>query len=125
MFPCEKAISPDGKSLVAISLDQKMSLYPIEGGPPRVVIVIGRGDIPIRWSKDGRSIYVLQQRGLPARIERVDVATGRSELWREIMPADPEGILQLYAVHLTPDGNSPFYSYIRNLSDLYLVKGLR
>ena len=125
MFPCEKAISPDGRSLVAISLDHKMSLYPIEGGPPRVVTALGRGDTPIRWSKDGRSIYVLQQRGLPARIERVDLTTGGSELWQENMPADPEGNLQLYGVHLTPDGNSPFYSYIRKLSDLYLVKGLR
>ena len=125
MAPSEKAISPDGRALVATTPDQTISLYPIEGGPPRVVAALGSGDIPIRWSKDGRSIYVFQQRGLPVRIERVDLTTGRRQLWREIMPPDPDGILTLYAVHLTPDGNSPFYSYIRNLSDLYLVKGLR
>jgi eukaryotic-like serine/threonine-protein kinase len=125
MAPSEKAISPDGRALIATSPDQRISLYPIEGGPPRVVTALGSGDILIRWSQDGRSIYVFQQRGLPVRIERVDLTTGRRQLWREIMPPDPDGILMLYALHLTPDGNSPFYSYIRNLSDLYLVKGLR
>ena len=53
------------------------------------------------------------------------IATGRKELWKEIMPADLVGVKYLPRVALTPDGKSYAYSYYRHLSDLYLVEGLK
>jgi hypothetical protein len=58
-------------------------------------------------------------------VYRVDVATGRKDLWKEIGPSDPAGVTGLGHVLLTPDGASYAYNYARTLSDLYLVEGLK
>ena len=41
------------------------------------------------------------------------------------MPSDPAGIVDIWGFQFTSDEKSYFYSYIRNLSDLYLVQGLQ
>jgi hypothetical protein len=68
---------------------------------------------------------VLRNTELPVKVYRVELATGRREVWKEIQPADPAGLLDLYGVQISRDGKSYYYSYIRNLSDLYLVEGLK
>ena len=64
-----------------------------------------------------------------SRIYKLDLATGRKELWREIAIPDPAGIMivgpEFPTLLLTPDGSSYVYSYLRVLSDLYLVNGLK
>ena len=37
------------------------------------------------------------------RVVRVDVATGRRELWKELGPADISGVIDQTGVHITPD----------------------
>ena len=101
-------------------------LYPVEGGgAPVPVPGLTPGDVPSRWSRDGRSLYVYRQDELPARVFRVDVASGRKELWKTLGPSDPAGVTGLGHVILTPDGTSYIYNYRRALSDLYLVEGLK
>ncbi len=41
------------------------------------------------------------------------------------MPADPAGVNSLAPILHTPDGKSYVYSYRRELSELYLVDGLK
>jgi len=62
---------------------------------------------------------------MPAKVYLLDVATGRKELWRELIPADSAGVTQVASVVPTPDGHSYVYSYIRLLSDMYVVQGLK
>ena len=61
---------------------------------------------------------------LPAKVFRFDIATGRKELWRTLMPADAAGI---YSLDVLPrrGGDAYVYSFNRILSDLYLVEGVR
>ena len=59
------------------------------------------------------------------QVVRLDVATGRKELWKELVPADSAGVTEVPAVIPTSDGRSYVYSYIRQLSDLYVVKGVK
>jgi hypothetical protein len=54
----------------------------------------------------------------------VELATGRREPWKTIMPQDPVGIWMADLL-LTPDGKSYAYNCSRDLSDLYLVEGLK
>ena len=68
--------------------------------------------------------YVHKQGTFPARITRVEVATGRREVWRELAPADPAGVTFVRPI-LTRDARAYVYTYHRYLSDLYLVSGLR
>jgi len=41
------------------------------------------------------------------------------------VPPDPAGIVNLWSAHVGPDERSYYYSYMRNLSDLYLVEGVK
>jgi len=122
-------ISPDGKLAAAFSPDGspggKAALYPLDGGPPRPLPGIDPGESALGWSSDGRALYLARLRGLPAKVYRYDLATGRQELWKEIMPPDPDQISGIVSLALTPDGQSYVYSYSHVLSTLYLVEGLK
>ncbi len=125
LVPLPHALSPDGKLFAAIDPQAKLSLYSVQGGAPRQIPGVSPGEVPIRWSKDARSLYVLRPGGLPARVYRLDISTGRRELWKEILPADRAGMREVWPVLMTPDAKSYVYGYSRYLTDLYLVDGLK
>jgi serine/threonine protein kinase len=56
---------------------------------------------------------------------RLDIDTGRRVGLGEFMPADPSGISGVQEIQVSADGRSYSYNYVRRLSDLYLVEGLR
>jgi dipeptidyl aminopeptidase/acylaminoacyl peptidase len=119
-------VSPDGESFVAVGPDQGMFLYPTKGGEgPKRIPGLEPRDIPIRWSADGRSLYVFRYGELPAQIDRLAVETGVRKPWKKLAPSDPSGMAGVRWIEMTPDGESYVYSYSRFLSDLYLVEGLK
>lgn len=119
------AITPDGTRVAAIERGRVM-LYPVDGGgAPMPVPGLSPGDTPSRWSPDGRLLYVYRHDELPSRAYRVDIASGRKELWRTIGPSDRAGVTGLGHLIFTPDGGAYIYNYLRTLSDLYLVEGLK
>jgi hypothetical protein len=56
---------------------------------------------------------------------KVDVATGRRELWKTIAPTDRSGLVSIDHIVMTPDARSYAYSYMRILTSLELAEGLR
>jgi Tol biopolymer transport system component len=121
------SLSPDGALVAATGPDGKGYLYAVEGGEPRPIPGLEPGEVTAGWGADGRSLYVYRDPGgLPScKVFRVDLATGRRELWKEITPPDPAGVAGIGHVHLTPDTKSYVYEVVRVLSDLYLVEGLK
>lgn len=102
-------------------------LRSLDGGATRPAPWIGRDDFVIAWSPDGSHAFVAEESEPPFRVFRVDVTTGRREAWLDSSPPDPAGVDRVgwaLAV-LTPDGRYYAYSYLRTLSDLLLVEGLR
>ncbi|MBI3695454.1 MAG: hypothetical protein HY238_11535 [Acidobacteria bacterium] len=120
-----KILSPDGKWFYAGSPELKATLYPIEGGEPRPIPGLEALDEPVGWTPDGHSLYVLRGQRPPVSVDLVDLDTGKRRAWKQLSPSDPAGISNIYVVYITADGKSYFYTYIRDLSDLYLVEGLR
>ncbi|HEV8231955.1 MAG TPA: hypothetical protein VGQ75_06380, partial [Thermoanaerobaculia bacterium] len=120
-----RGISPDGRFVIATGPDQRIYLYPLAGGEPTPLPGSTPGDIPDRWTADGRALYVHRRDELPVKVYLLDVATGQKELWKELIPADSAGVTQVATVVPTPDGRSYVYSYIRLLSDMYVVEGLK
>src|SRR5205814_9057646 len=104
--------------------DGGVSIYPVEGGAPDRVRGVEKREVPIRWSADGRSIFVFRRGELPGRIVRVDLASARREVVSELVPADPTGILSVSHPQITPDGRAWVYTYNRTVSTLYVVTGL-
>jgi len=119
------AISPDGSRVAAVGLAGETWLYPIEGGQPAHGPGIDSGEAPVRWSRDGRSLYIRSGQTAPLRLVRLDLATGRRELWKEISPADTSGLVGIFGLRAAPEAGAYAYTYGRSLSDLYLVGGIR
>jgi len=118
------SVSPDSKLAVVGGPDRRVYAYPLEGGEPTALPTIGPLDRVVGWSAD-RRINLLRLAELPARISRLDIATGRVEPWKQIVPADAAGVSGIGRVCLTQDGASYAYNYTRVLSDLYVVDGLK
>jgi serine/threonine protein kinase len=118
-------VSPDGKFLVGRDPNEKKALYPLTGGEPRSVPAVTNEDRVICWGGDADSLYIFREHERPIKIYKLSLATERKELTKEITPGDSAGLLGAINVLVTPDGQSYVYAFTRQLSDLYLVKGLR
>jgi Tol biopolymer transport system component len=120
-------VSPDGRLVVAAyttggAATPRYAFFPTAGGAALPIPGIG-DDQPLCWSADGRFLYV-QGGWLPLRIQRLDLRTGRKQLWKELRPPDPTGT-DFHATVLGPDESAYFYGYERGLATLYVVDGLR
>jgi Tol biopolymer transport system component len=118
-------LSPDGRFVAARGPDQKIYLFPTEGGEPKAIAGVQPGEFPTAWSSDGRSLFVITRGQIPAQVFRVDVATGQRTFWRSFEPADSAGIDTIRGVLVSADNKAYVYGYSRTLSDLYLVQGLK
>lgn len=117
-------VSPDGRYAIAVARG-KYQLHPIEGGQVREVGEAANGETVLRWAAKGDSFFTMTRHGNAGfKVFRVDAASGRKQLWKEIKPADPMGVTAL-GLSITPDGESYIYSYQRDSSNLYLITGLR
>jgi hypothetical protein len=101
----------------ALTLEKKRRFQP---GLPRLT-----DTIPLRTA-DGRSLFFSSSIDtFPARVYRLDLATGRRELWKEFMPSDPTGITNIGPSAISADGKTILFGYSHTLSDLYVAEGLR
>ena len=121
--------SPDGKWVTARRGDVTLALYPVGGGEPRFVAGLVANDRMAGWSADSRSLYIkTENREWPIRISRFDVETGRRELWKELAPSDPAGVVNAQGganVRVTLDGKFYIFGFRRFLSELFVVDGAR
>jgi len=119
------AVSPDGQSVAGVGPDEKGYLYFVSGGEPKLIAGMEPGDLPVNFSSDGHSLYLYHTGEIPAKVYRVELATGKKSVWKEIAPLDPTGISTIAPVLMTPDGTSYVYGFHRTVGDLYLVEGLK
>jgi hypothetical protein len=123
-------VSPDGRSIVARVGGTGPVLYRVEGGPGRPVPGSVGPDEPLRWTTDGRWLFVRRTPTLAPNItrvwiDRIDVAQGRREPWKELAPGDPAGVRAIGPIFLAPDGRGYVYQFVCRLGNLYLAEGLR
>ena len=119
--------SPDGRSALCEPGDDGTSdVYSLEHNQTRPVKGLSSADDVISWAADGRSLFVRARTEFPIRVYRLDIDTGRRELWREIDPTDRAGLFHEWTtVYMTPDGASYCYTTQNATNDLYLVEGLQ
>ncbi|HTR02325.1 MAG TPA: hypothetical protein VMN82_03945, partial [Thermoanaerobaculia bacterium] len=118
------SVSPDGRLVAARGKDDRMCLHPLSGEPPRCFDT-GPSDVPVGWGTDGRSLYVCPINDLPGRIDRLDVSSGKRELWKNFGPSDLAGIQRFERVAVAPGEGSFVYSTERVFCTLFVLRGLR
>jgi Tol biopolymer transport system component len=118
-------VSPDGLQILYSTKDENWFVQRTGGGTAQPVLGLTPDDQVIRWSADGRSAYLFRGVSLPFRLDRLDLASGRRELLREVAPPDRAGVLQGVMAALTDDTRSYAYQYSRMTSQLFVVEGAR
>jgi len=117
-------VSRDGSRVSLLGADGRPYLYSTSGGTREPLRGITDGERVLQWSEDGQGVYVSNAIGIPQRIFRVDVATGRRTLHKELTPSQVAGVRRT-ELFMTPDGHSVLFSYSRLLSSLYVVEGIK
>jgi len=118
------AIAPDGQTVLAVDAAQKWWWCPINGGAPRPAAGLTANDVPvgiIGWSSDGNALFVRRGTDVPAKIDRVELSTGRRTLLEEIGPPDRTGLITLDPLTMSHDGAQYAYRYRKRLSTLFVV----
>ena len=116
-FDLEGVVKRDGDQL---------TIYPFDGGPPKTrKAVLPPLILPQMLFQKGRSILGGTEPGVPFKVYRFDTVTGQRQLWKEFVPSDRAGVFYVGPYDVTPDGKYYAYSYVRDLSDLYRVQGLK
>jgi serine/threonine protein kinase/Tol biopolymer transport system component len=116
--------TPDGKELMSRAGDF-VTFYPVDGGAPRKVKA-KTPELNLPYSGGtGRYAIGSEEPGIPLKLYRYDTETGERKPWRELVPADRAGVYTAAQFDITPDERYYAYSYVRDLSDVYLVEGLR
>jgi hypothetical protein len=105
--------------------DGKAAVLPIGGGASREIRGLVSGDTIIGWSANGKSVFVQGPGYTEVRIYRLDLSSGRRELWKKVGPSDPAGVTFVAAGRISDDARSYAYTYARHLLDLFVVDGLK
>jgi hypothetical protein len=119
------AISPDGRRVAVLSPDNRLILFPTDGGSSQVVPTT-EPLAPLRWTASGDALYVQhlwRYNDLPARISLVHIPGGALRPWKEIMPLDRMGVTSVTGVVIGSDEQSYIYSFRRQQAELYVVEG--
>jgi WD40 repeat protein len=122
-------LSPDAKLIAAVGRYNEYYLCPVGGGKLQPLEGYEDGDVPLQWSSDRRSLFLRAAGDMEIKIYKLDLESGRRELWKELRPPYPAGVIDVSSdpgqVRLTPDGKAYVYTFWTFVSNLYLVEGLK
>ena len=122
----QNPLSNDGRWLLGFPLPERtLVVHSIDGGGPIPVQGVEPGEVVIRFADGDREIFVFNRDSLPARVYRVNFRTGERRLLRQFRPADATGIAGIPTIAMSADGRIMAFNYVRTLSTLYEVSGLR
>ena len=116
--------SPNGRSVAGLNPEGEVAVYAVDGSGGHAIPGTA-GFTPIGWTNDGLSVYIYKSTEKPARIYMQPVAGGAGKLVRELMPADPAGIVYIGRISMTRDAAAYAYNYYQVQSILYVIDHLK
>jgi eukaryotic-like serine/threonine-protein kinase len=117
--------SPDGNSVIVFK-EGKPQMQKIGDAEAHEIPGIVAGDLVIAWSDDPKVVFVQTLNGVTRQIYKLDLETGKRQLWQTWSPKDPSGvIIPAVPTAITPDGSKMIFSQHRQLSTLYSSANLR
>ena len=117
--------SPDSRFVVGVGPNSAVAIYPIDGGPSRLISGLEAGFLPVQWSSDGSVLYGYHIGELPSKIYKVAIDTGKQTMVQELRPGVAAGVVMVAPVQVSREGTRFAYSYSQTLSVLYLISGLQ
>ena len=118
--------SADGTSVVVPAADGRLKLVALEGGATTPIAGTEPGDVPLAWAEDLRSLFVRDASwDSPARVFRVDGASGRRDVWKELTPGNSTGLTFIQPSAISADGKTIVFHTRTSLSTLYVAEGMK
>jgi len=127
-----KAVTPEGRvglpnpegTLFAIYTKAAWELQSLSGGAVRALTSILGTDDVLRFTADSHFLIVRARGQQPARLFKVDLASGERRAWKEIGPSeDMTGAVG--SVRITDDGSAYVYNHRDTLDTLYIATGVK
>ncbi len=127
------ALLPEGLQFVTMSKDGKWLLVRnsagllerrTDDGASQPVKGFTATDRIVDWSTDLRSVTVADN-SIPAVVSRLNLDTGERITLSTVAPPNMAGVLGVGVAVFRDDGRQYVYSYVRRVSALYEVNGLR
>ncbi|MGO9064285.1 MAG: protein kinase domain-containing protein [Myxococcaceae bacterium] len=115
-------LSKDDRFVATRDLEDVVTLFPLDGGPPVPLPELGKDAVPAGWTMTGQ-LWV-RSLDVPSRMRRYEVRSRRILEERTLTPSDPTGVWRIPQVHMTPDGRAVAFDYERSLGYLYVLEGL-
>ena len=116
-------VSPDGRSFITLD-PHKLLLSPVNGGETKAIADLEPGESVVRWSGDGRYLFLQQREASSIKISRFEIATRRKEPWLVLRVPEP-GASFFGPLAMSADGKACASTFQRDLANLFLVKGLK
>jgi hypothetical protein len=123
-----RLVSPDGGLVAAMDRPgphRKIVFFSADGRPTPLAHDLPARTEPSVFSADSRFLFAFGLGQIPTPVYRLDLTTGKKQLWKELAPLDRSGLEGRSVVRLSADGRSYAYCFTRCLNDLYLVEGLK
>ncbi len=118
-------VSPDGKYAVGgTSSNHGLTVYSLSGAPPLQVSVPENYSVA-QWAEDSKAIYVYRVGDIPLKVYRCEILSGKMTPVRDLIPADPAGVVSIAPVVTNLQGTAFAYSYYQTFSVLYVISGLK
>jgi hypothetical protein len=129
----QNLVSPDGKWIVfgnpgqsgTLAGEQGAAYARSDGTDAAPVHGLRRTEAVSGWYRDSGSIVVFDRNTIPAPVDALELRTGKRTPLLKLLPPDPVGISGVQGVLLSIDGRAYAYNVVRQLSELYLINGLR
>jgi hypothetical protein len=120
-------VSPDGSSVAGLATATNALVVFSASGEVRRRIDLGKeASYPMGWFSDNRSVFLRVSLSNAMRIDRLDTLSGSREVWRDLKIQDRSGVLrEVFASFISLDGKTIVTSYLRLLTDLYLVRNVK
>ena len=114
------------RQMLLVTAKEQRQLFTIDGGAMLDIKGLTAADQVVRWSGDGRALFVSRQLSVRQRdLARLDLATGRREVIATFGPTDGAGVALVAAPVVSADGKTHAYRYQQLLSDLFIATGLK
>jgi eukaryotic-like serine/threonine-protein kinase len=120
-------VSRDGQHVLVQTSTNAFQLFPVSQGDPKPLDFLNPTDRPIRFSADGRDLFVETSETEPpgSNFYRLNLANGHRTLLWHIQSPRSNVANGISLVDVTPDGAGYAYGYRQKSTVLYAVEGLK
>jgi Tol biopolymer transport system component len=117
--------APDGQSVFFQKQDQWFILS-LADGKTKPIRGLNPGEFPSAWAADNKRIFIETRSAASLSIQKLDLESGKRELWLEWKPKDLVGLAPWKSpASITPDGRWIALTYGTHIGQLYTSDNLK